>query len=59
MVTKEYISLSKTFLKLEQFRFSLLQVLQSPFPTNIHETLVERLCVLFLHVFLESFSSSN
>ena len=58
MVTKEYISLSKTFLKLEQFRFSLL-VLQSPFSTNIHETLVERLCMFFLHVFLESFSSSN
>ena len=33
----------KTFLKLEQFRFSPL-VLQSPFSTNIHETLVERLC---------------
>ena len=58
MVTKELISLSKTFLKLEQFRFSLL-VLQSPFPTNAHETLVERLCMFFLHVFLEPVSSSN
>ena len=33
---KSYLLPSKTFLKLEQFRFSPL-VLQSPFSTNIHE----------------------
>ena len=37
----------KTFLKLEQFRFSPL-VLQSLFSTNTHETLAEQLCTFFL-----------
>ena len=37
----------KTFLKLEKFRLSPL-VLRSPFSANIHETLIERLCMFFL-----------